>query len=94
VQKGEFVEKSKLDELVKIKTAELSSKISDYENQIKNLNQQLENCANQPVPPVPPQEIFEEMLQQIKKMEDTGGKVVAYKEGQVSVEISYASKKT
>ena len=89
VQKGEFVEKSKLDELVKIKTAELSSKISSYENQIENLNQQLENCANQPVPPAPSQKIFEEMLQQIKKMEDTGGKIVADKEGQVSVEISY-----
>lgn len=89
VQKGEFVEKSKLDDLVKIKTAELSSKISDYENQIKNLNQQLENCANQPVPPAPSPKIFEEMLQQIKKMEDTGGKVVVDKEGQVSVEISY-----
>ena len=82
-----------VDEQVKIKTAELSSKISDYEKQIENLNQQLENCANQPVPPAPPPKIFEEMLQQIKKMEDTGGKIVAYKEGQVSVEISYKKEK-
>lgn len=42
VQKGEFVEKSKLDELVKVKTAELSSKISNYEKEIKGLNIQIE----------------------------------------------------
>ena len=47
VQKGEFVEKSKLDELVKVKTAELSSKISNYEETIKKLNTALENCNTQ-----------------------------------------------
>jgi hypothetical protein len=47
VQKGEFVEKSKLDELVKVKTAELSSKISNYEEDIKKLNTALENCNTQ-----------------------------------------------
>jgi hypothetical protein len=42
VQKGEFVEKSKLDELVNVKTAELSSKISNYEEENKGLRIQIQ----------------------------------------------------
>jgi len=47
VQKGEFVEKSKLDELVKIKTAELSSKISDYARKIELLTKEKQEQAVQ-----------------------------------------------
>ena len=65
-----------VDEQVKIKTAELSSKISDYARKIELLTKEKQ-----------------EQAVQIKKMEDTGGKIVAYKEGQVSVEISYKKEK-
>jgi len=95
VQKGEFVEKSKLDELVKIKTAELSSKISDYEKQIKilntqietlkkdiaSLNDELEKCSQE----VPGQEDLE------KDYEATGRKIIR-KIGDVTVETSYKKK--
>jgi hypothetical protein len=55
VQKGEFVEASKLDELVKVKTAELSSKISKYEEKtipalkvdLAETKEKLEVCQNQ-----------------------------------------------
>lgn len=95
VQKGEFVEKSKLDELVKIKTAELSSKISDYEKQIKilntqietlkkdiaSLNDELEKCSQE----VPGQEDLE------KDYEITGRKITKII-GDVVIETSYKRK--
>ena len=95
VQKGEFVEKSKLDELVKIKTAELSSKISDYEKQIKilntqietlkkdiaSLNDELEKCSQE----VPGQEDLE------KDCEITGRKITKII-GDVVIETSYKRK--
>jgi len=95
VQKGEFVEKSKLDELVKIKTAELSSKISDYEKQIKilntqietlkkdvaSLNDELEKCSQE----VPGQEDLE------KDYEITGRKITKII-GDVVIEKSYKRK--
>jgi len=95
VQKGEFVEKSKLDELVKIKTAELSSKISDYEKQIKilntqietlkkdiaSLNDELEKCSQE----VPGQEDLE------KDYEITGRKITKII-GDVVIETSYKKK--
>ena len=95
VQKGEFVEKSKLDELVKIKTAELSSKISDYEKQIKilntqietlkkdiaSLNDELEKCSQE----VPAEEDLE------KDYEITGRKITKII-GDVVIETSYKRK--
>ena len=95
VQKGEFVEKSKLDELVKIKTAELSSKISDYEKQIKilntqietlkkdvaSLNDELEKCSSE----VPEPEDLE------KDYEITGRKITKII-GDVVIETSYKRK--
>ena len=95
VQKGEFVEKSKLDELVKIKTAELSSKISDYAREIKilntqietlkkdvaSLNDELEKCSQE----VPGQEDLE------KDYEITGRKITKII-GDVVIETSYKRK--
>ena len=102
VQKGEFVEKSKLDELVKIKTAELSSKISDYARkielltkekqeqavQIKDLQESITSLNNE----------LEDCQNQVPEVEDlekdyeaTGRKIIR-KIGDVTVETSYKKK--
>jgi len=102
VQKGEFVEKSKLDELVKIKTAELSSKISDYARkielltkekqeqavQIKNLQESITSLNNE----------LENYQNQVPEEEDlekdyeaTGRKIIR-KIGDTVVETSYKKK--
>jgi hypothetical protein len=95
LQAGEFVETSKLDELVKVKTAELSSKISDYDRKIKELNtdifnlnesirelnQDLEECQNQ----VPTEEDLE------KDYEATGRRIIKVV-GDTTIETSYKRK--
>jgi hypothetical protein len=95
LQAGEFVETSKLDELVKVKTAELSSKISDYDRKIKELNtdifnlnesirelnQDLEDCQNQ----VPEGEDLE------KDYEATGRRIIKVV-GDTTIETSYKRK--
>jgi len=95
VQKGEFVEKSKLDELVSVKTAELSSKISNdakkieglstqielLKKDIQSLNNELENCTSE----IPGQEDLE------SNYEITGKKIIS-KVGDTTVETTYKVK--
>jgi hypothetical protein len=95
INQGLYVKKAELDELVKVKTAELSSKISNYEKEIKDqnrdimllnesitaLNNELEECQNQ----VPENEDLE------KDYEATGRKIIKTV-GDIVVETSYKKK--